>query len=80
MAFTSGGSATRGLSASLISESQNEDDQETEESETESISASSEVLKPKKFRSDVWDIFTKVPGGKKVLCGLCNNEYSYLVT
>jgi len=51
MAFTSGGSATRGSSASLISESQNEEivenDQETEESEAESISANSEGLKPK---------------------------------
>ena len=73
---------TRGSSASLISESQTEeiaeDNRETEESETESISAGSEGPKPKKFRSDVWDFFTKVPGGKKVLCGLCKNEYSYL--
>ena len=64
---------TRGSSASLISESQTEeiaeDNRETEESETESISAGSEGPKPKKFRSDVWDFFTKVPGGKKVLCG-----------
>jgi len=78
-------SATCGLSASLISESQNEeiveDDQETEESETESISASSEGPKKKKFCSDVWDFFTKAPGGKKVLCRLYNNEeHSYLGT
>jgi len=34
----------------------------------------------KYFCSDVWDFFTKVPGEKKVLCGLCNNKYSYLGT
>ena len=79
---------TRGSNASLISESQTEeipeDNRETEESETESISAGSEGPKLKKFRSDVWDFFTKVPGGKKVLGevlgGLCKNEYSYLGT
>jgi len=52
MVSTSGGSATRSLSASLISESRNEeiveDNQETKESETESISASSEGPKSKK--------------------------------
>jgi len=55
MASTSGGSATRGSSSSLIGKFQNEetveDDQGTEESETESISASNEGLKPKKFSS-----------------------------
>jgi len=84
MASTSGGSATSGSSASLINESQNEeiveDNQETEESETESISASSEGLKPKKFCSDVWDFSMKVSGEKKVLCGLCTNKFSYLGT
>ena len=55
-----------------------EDDGNTE-IETESVSTSSEgVKKPKKFCSDVWDFFTKIPNGKKVLCGLCKNEYSYL--
>ena len=86
MVSTSGGSVrfTRGSSTSLISESQTEeiaeDNRETEESETESISVGSEGPKPKKFRSDVWDFFTKVPGRKKVLCGLCKNKYSYLGT
>jgi len=81
MAFTPGRSVTCGLSSGTseyVTEKIAEDDGNTE-SETESISASSEgVKKPKKFRSDVQDFFTKMPGGKKVLCGFCKNECSYL--
>ena len=81
MASTPGRSISCGPSSSTsecVTEEVAEDDGDTE-SETESISTSCEgVKKPKKFRSDVWDFFTKMPGGKKVLCGLCKNEYSYL--
>jgi len=51
---------------------------ETEESEIESVSASSKGPKPKKCCSNVWKVFSKMPGGKKVLCVLCKNGYSYL--
>ena len=50
-------------------------------SETESVFVeSSNSLRPKKYCSDVWDYFIKNTGRKKVLCQLCNNEYSYLGT
>lgn len=37
---------------------------------------SSDSQRPKKYCSDVWNYFTKNAAGKKVLCRLCNNEYS----
>ena len=61
------------------SERSSEDNPATAASETESIFVdSSDSLRPKKYRSDVWDYFTKDTGRKKMLCRLCNNEYSYL--
>ena len=61
------------------SERSSEDNPATAASETESSFVdSSDSLRPKKYRSDVWDYFTKDASRKKVLCRLCNNEYSYL--
>ena len=41
---------------------------------------SNDSQRPKKYHSDVWNYFTKNAAEKKVLCQLCNNEYSYLGT
>ena len=50
-------------------------------SETESVfMESNDSQRPKKYHSDVWNYFTKNAAKKKVLCQLCNNEYSYLGT
>ena len=41
---------------------------------------SSDSQRPKKYHLDFQNYFTKNAGGKKVLCRLCDNEYSYLET
>ena len=73
--------SSRESSTDTRSERSSEISEDNPASETESVVAeSSDSQRPKKCRSDVWDYFTKNAGGKKVLCRLCNNEYSYLGT
>ena len=74
-------SETQSKRSSERSSEISEDNPPTAASETESVFVDSgDSLQSKKYRSDVWNYFTKDTGRKKVLCQLCNNEYSYLGT